>query len=146
MKVRFLAALCLVLENQMPLPFISEWLSSDGHVQPLLSSRLLNAEGGSGEKTKSRWDMSVVTAAFKQHHRSSSSARNQVCVARETSTKLPTMTEQREPFCVIDCSSFRHARDSGLRRNLTAIVPLAALRGDVFWSVSGSAHPANVLF
>lgn len=34
MKVRFLAALFLVLENrhQMPLPFISEWFSSDGHV------------------------------------------------------------------------------------------------------------------
>lgn len=29
---------------------------------------------------------------------------------------------------------------------MTAIVPLAALRGDVFWSVSGPARPANVLF
>lgn len=48
-----------------------------------------------GEKTS-------LTAA---HHLCLSSLRNQVCVAKETSAKLPAMTEQREPFCFIDCSS-----------------------------------------
>lgn len=51
------------------------------------------------------WMWSIVAAAF-----SSSSVRNQLCVAKETRAKLPAMTEQREPFCFIDCSSFGHKK------------------------------------
>lgn len=40
---------------------------------------------------------------------SSSWVTNQVCVARETRAKLPAMTEQREPFCFIGCSSLAAA-------------------------------------
>lgn len=74
-----------------------------------------DTEGRYHEKTKSRLlllDVSVVAAALQQHHLSLSSVRNQVCVAKETSAKLQTMTEQRKPFCFIDCSSLRHIKDS----------------------------------
>lgn len=101
------------------------WLSSDslrlwGTIDPLCVTMITPAdtEGRTDGKTKSRLsllDVSVVAAALQQHRLSSSSVRNQVCVAKETSAKLPAMTEQREPFCFIDCSSFMLVRDSHIR-------------------------------
>lgn len=91
-----------------------------GTIDPLCVTMITPAdtEGRTDGKTKSRLsllDVSVVAAALQQHRLSSSSVRNQVCVAKETSAKLPAMTEQREPFCFIDCSSFMLVRDSHIR-------------------------------
>lgn len=77
-----------------------------------------DTEGRIDEETITRLlllDVSVVAAVLAQHHLSLSSVRNQVCVAKVTSAKLPAMTEQREPFCFIDCSSFGRIRDSHIR-------------------------------
>lgn len=48
---------------------------------------------------------SRLFASVNRLHLSLYPERNQICVARET--KLPAMTEQREPFCFIDCFSLK---------------------------------------
>jgi len=52
------------------------------------------------------WMRTLSWLCYNSNHLSLFSVRNQVCVAKVTSAKLPAMTKQWEPFCFIDCSSF----------------------------------------
>lgn len=56
------------------------------------------------------WMRALSWLRYNSNHLSLLSVRNQVCVAKVTSAKLPAMTKQWEPFCFIDCSSYGPVR------------------------------------